>query len=141
MLWEALVRWDEEWMNPNGAELHGDPPEVPMDREREVSSKGDVISSLRLRLFLPQIATVLDAADLPRLSLVQLLAVLQRLVMQSNAIADEISATPSLVANVLRVNILLAIPPSVNSPLPVPSAFHLLTTLASASRVRPSAFL
>jgi hypothetical protein len=141
VLWEALVRWDEELMDSDGAELHGDPPEVPMDQEGEVSSKLDVISSLQLQFFLPKIATVLHAADLPHLSLVQLLAVLQRLAMHSNAIADEISATPSLVANVLRVFILMPIPPSDNSPLPVPAAIHLLTTLASASRVSASRLL
>jgi hypothetical protein len=65
-------------MDSNGAEPHGGPPEVPMDQEGEVSSKGDVISSLQLRFFLPQMATVLDAADLPHLYLVQLLTVLQR---------------------------------------------------------------
>ena len=141
VLWEALVRWDEELMDSNGAELHGDPPEVPMDQEGEVSSKSDVLSSLQLRFFLPQIATVLDAADLPHLSLVQLLAILQRLAMHSNAIADELSATPSLVANVLRVFILMPIPPSDDSPLPVPAAIHLLTTLASASRISASRLL
>jgi hypothetical protein len=44
----------------------------------EVSSKGDVILSLQLWFFLPQMAMVLDAADLPHLYLVQLLTVLQR---------------------------------------------------------------
>ena len=141
VLWEALVRWDEELMDSNGAELHGDSPEVPMDQEVEVSSKGDVISSLDLRFFLPQITRVLNAADLPHLSLVQLLAVLQRLATHSNAIADEISATLSLVANVLRVFILTPIPPADNSPLPVPAAIHLLTTLVSASRVSASRLL
>jgi RNA polymerase II-associated protein 1 len=141
VLWEALVRWDEELMDSDGAEVHGDPPEVPMDQEGEVSSKLDVISSLQLQFFLQKIATVLRAADLPHLSLVQLLAVLQRLAMHSNAIADEISATPSLVANVLRVFILMPIPPSDNSHLPVPAAIHLLTTLASASRVSASRLL
>jgi hypothetical protein len=141
VLWEALVRWDEELMDSNGAELHGDPPEVPMDPEGEVSSKVDVISSLPLQFFLPKIAAVLNAADLPHLSLVQLLAVLQRLAMHSNAIADEISATPSLIANVLRVFILMHIPPPDNSPLPVPAAIHLLNTLASASRVSASRLL
>ena len=52
VLWEALVRWDEELMDSNGVELRGDPPEVPMDQEGEVSSRGDVISSLQLRFFL-----------------------------------------------------------------------------------------
>ena len=141
VLWEALVRWDEELMDSDGAELQGDPPEVPVDPEEEVSSKSDVISSLQLGFFLPRIATVLNAADLPHLSLVQLLAVLQRLAMHSNAIADAISATPSLVANVLRVFILMPIPPSDNSPFPVPAAIHLLTTLASASRVSASRLL
>ena len=141
VLWEALVRWDEELMDSNGAELHGDSPEVPMDQEGEVSSKGDIISSLDLRFFLPQITRVLNAADLPHLSLVQLLAVLQRLATHSNAIADEISATLSLVANVLRVFILTPIPPADNSPLPVPAAIHLLTTLVSASRVSASRLL
>jgi hypothetical protein len=141
VLWEALVGWDEELMSSDGIELQDDPPgEVSTDQEGEGSSKGDAISSLQLRFFLPRIATIFDAADLPHLSLVQLLAVLQRLAMHSNAIADEISATPSLIANVLRVFILTPIPPS-NSRLPVPAAIHLLTTLASASRVSASRLL
>jgi len=141
VLWEGLVRWDEELMGSGGAELQDGPPEVPIDQEGEGSSKGDVISSLQLRFFLPQIATILGAVDLPHLSLVQLLAVLQRLAMHSNAIADEIVCTPSLVANVLRVFILTPIPPSDNSSPPVPAAIHLLTTLASASRVSASRLL
>jgi RNA polymerase II-associated protein 1 len=98
--------------------------------------------SLRLWFFLPQIAMVLDvAADLPHLSLVQLLAVLQqRLTMHSSAIADEISTTPSLVAYVLRVFILMPIPPSDNSPLPCTGRYrppHLarLSFRVSASRL------
>lgn len=141
VLWEALVRWDEELMSSDGVEIQDNPPaEVPADQEGEGHSRGDVISSLQLQFFLPQIATIFDAADLPHLSLVQLLAVLQRLAMHSNAIADEISATPSLIANVLRVFILTPIPPS-NSPPPVPAAIHLLTTLASASRISASRLL
>ncbi len=138
VLWEAFVRWDEELMSSDGAELQDNPPEVPVGQEGEGSSKADFISSLQLWIFLPRIATVLGAADLPHLSLVQLLAILQRLAMHSNAIADEILATPSLVASVLRVFILTPIPPSDNSPRPVPAAIHLLTTLASASRVSAS---
>ncbi len=138
VLWEAFVRWDEELMSSDGAELQDNPPEVPVGQEGEGSSKADFISSLQLWIFLPRIATVLGAADLPHLSLVQLLAILQHLAMHSNAIADEILATPSLVASVLRVFILTPIPPSDNSPLPVPATIHLLTTLASASRVSAS---
>ena len=141
VLWEALVRWDEELMNCDGVEIQDNPPvEVSVDQEGEDHSRGDLISSLQLQFFLPQIATIFDAADLPHLSLVQLLAVLQRLAMHSNAIADEISATPSLIANVLRVFILTPILPS-NSPPPVPAAIHILTTLASASRVSASRLL
>ena len=141
VLWEALVRWDEELMSSDGVELQDDPPgEISTDQEGEGSSKGDAISSLQLRFFLPRIATIFDAADLPQFSLVQLLAVLQRLAIHSNAIADEISATPSLVANVLRVFILTPIPPS-DTRTPVPAAIHLLTTLASASRVSASRLL
>lgn len=141
VLWEALVRWDEGLMSSDGVELKDDPPgEVSAEQEDEGSPKGDVVSSLQLQFFLPQMATIFDAADLPHLSLVQLLAVLQRLAMHSNAIADEISTTPSLIANVLRVFILTPIPP-LNSPPPVPAAIHLLTTLASASRVSASRLL
>ena len=33
LLWESLVRWGEELVDYDGVELHGDPPEVPMDQE------------------------------------------------------------------------------------------------------------
>ncbi|KAH9973933.1 hypothetical protein BJV74DRAFT_889030 [Russula compacta] len=123
VLWEALVGWDEELMSVDGAELQDDPPgEKPLDQEGENASEGDAISSLRLQFFLPQITTIFDAADLPQSSLVQLLAILQRLAMHSNATADEITNTPSLIANVLP-------------------AIHFLITLASASRVSASRLL
>jgi RNA polymerase II-associated protein 1 len=102
---------------------------------------GDTISSLPLQFFLAQIAKIFGTADLPHLSLLQLLAVLQRLAIHSNTIADEITDTPSLVPNVLLVFILTPIPPSENSPLPVPAAIHFLVTLASASRVSASKLL
>jgi RNA polymerase II-associated protein 1 len=143
LLWETLVGWDEELMNVDGVELQEDPPkEVSYSRQAgEGTLKSDAISTLPLQFFLSQMAKMLGTADLPHLSLVQLLAVLQRLAMHSNTIADEIIDTPLLVANVLRVFILTPIPPSEHSPLPVPAAIHLLTTLASASRVSASKLL
>ena len=142
VLWEALVGWDEELMSVDGVELQEDPPaEASHDQGGESTSKGDAISSLPLQFFLPQMATIFGTADLPHLSLVRLLAVLQRLAMHSNTFADEITATPSLVANILRFFILTPIPPSENTPLPVPAAIRLLTTLASASRVSASKLL
>jgi len=142
VLWEALVGWDGELMTVEGAELQDDPPRGdPPDQEGDGASRGDAISSLQLRFFLPQISTNFDAADLPQLSLVQLLAILQRLAMHNNTFADEITDTPSLIANVFRVFILTPIPPSENSPLPVPAAIYLLTTLATASRISASRLL
>ncbi len=144
VLWEALVRWDEEFVAIEGAELQDDPPgeaQAPPGQEGEGASKGDAISSLQLRFFLPQITTIFDAADLPQLSLGQLLAILQRLAMHSNSIADEITDTPSLIASVFRAFILTPIPPSENSPLPNPAAIYLLTTLASSSRLSASRLL
>jgi RNA polymerase II-associated protein 1 len=142
LLWEVLVGWDEELMSVDGVELQEDPPkDVSHDLGGESALNGDTISSLPLQFFLAQIAKIFATADLPHLSLVQLLSVLQRLAIHSNTIADEITDTPSLVPNVLRVFILTPIPPSENSPLPVPAAIHFLTTLASASRVSASKLL
>ncbi|KAI9448928.1 hypothetical protein F5148DRAFT_1342358, partial [Russula earlei] len=142
VLWEALVGWDEELMSVDGTELRDDPPgNGPQDEEGEGALKGDAISSLQLRFFLPQISTIFGAADLPQLSLARLLAILQRLAMHSNAIADEITDTFSLITNLLRVFILTPLPPSENSPLPNPAAIQLLTTLASASRISASRLL
>jgi len=140
VLWQALVGWDEELMSADGTELR-DEPHAEAPQEGDGALKGDVISTLQLGFFLPQMTTVFDAADLPQLSLSQLLAVLQRLAMHSNAIADEITATPSLVAKLFRVFILTPLPPSENSPPPNPAAIHLLITLASASRVSASRLL
>ncbi|KAI0292198.1 hypothetical protein B0F90DRAFT_1941691 [Multifurca ochricompacta] len=142
VLWEALVGWDEELMDVDGAELQGDPPQVASpDQGGESDVMGDAVSYLPLQFFLPQTATIFGAADLPRLSLVQLLAVLQRLAMHSNAIADAITNSPSLIANLLHVFILTSIPPSEHAPLPVPAAIRLLITLASASRASASKLL
>ena len=142
VLWEAVVGWDEELMTVEGAELQDDPlREGPPDQEGNGATRGDAISSLQLQFFLPQITTIFDAADLPHLSLVQLLAILQRLAMHNNTFADEITDTPSLIANVFRVFILTPIPPSENSPLPDPAAIYLLTTLAAASRLSASRLL
>ena len=142
VLSEALVRWDGELMTVEGAELQDDPPgEVLPDQEGEGASNGDAISSIQLRFFLPQITTILHTADLPHLSLVQVLAILQRLAMHSNAFADEITDAPSLITNVFRAFILTAISPSENSPPPNPAAIYFLTTLASASRVSASRLL
>jgi len=135
VLWEALVGWDSDLMSADGVELQEDPPDrgTP-DQGGGSVSKGDAISSLPLQFFLAQVATVVGAAYLPHLSLLQLLAILQRLAMHSNAIADTITDTPSLISNVLRAFILTPIPPSADTPPPVPDAIRLLTTLASASR-------
>jgi hypothetical protein len=142
VLWQALVGWDEELMSADGTELRDEPHgEAPQDEEGDGALKGDAISTLQLGFFLLQITTIFDAADLPQLSLSQLLAILQRLAMHSNAIADEITATPSLVAKLFRVFILTPLPPSENSPPPNPTAINFLITLASASRVSASRLL
>ena len=142
VLWEALVGWDEDLMTVEGTELQDDSPHGgPPDQEGDGASRGDAISSLQLQFFLPQITTIFSAADLPQLSLVQLLAILQRLAMHNNTFADEITDTPSLIANVFRVFILTPIPPSESSPLPDPAAIYLLTTLATASRLSASRLL
>ncbi|KAI9443007.1 hypothetical protein H4582DRAFT_1872655 [Lactarius indigo] len=142
VLWEALVGWDSDLMSVDGVELQEDPPEKGApEQEGESVVKGDAISSLPLHFFLTQVATIFGATYLPRLSLLQLLAILQRLAMHSNAIADTITDTPSLIANLLRVFILTPIPPSADSPPPTPDAICLLTTLASASRLSTSKLL
>ena len=142
VLWEALVGWDSDLMSVDGVELQEDPPDKDApDQGVENVAKGDAISSLPLPFFLTQVATIFSAAYLPHLSLLQLLAILQRLAMHSNAIADTITDTPSLIANLLRVFLLTPIPPLENSPPPVPDAIRLLTTLASASRLSASKLL
>ena len=142
VLWEALVGWDSDLMSVDGVELQEDLPDKSTpDHEEGSLAKGDAISSLPLPSFLTQVATIFGTAYLPHLSLLQLLAILQRLAMHSNAIADRITDTPSLVVNLLRAFILTPIPPLANSPPPVPDAIRLLNTLASASRVSASRLL
>jgi hypothetical protein len=142
VLWEALVGWDSDLLNVDGVELQEDPPDKGApDQGEESVAKGDAISSLPLPSFLTQVATIFGFAYLPHLSLLQMLAILQRLAMHSNAIADIITDTPSLIANLLRTFILTPIPPLANSPPPVPDAIRLLNTLASASRQSASKLL
>ncbi|KAF8271748.1 hypothetical protein EI94DRAFT_519098 [Lactarius quietus] len=142
VLWEALVGWDSDLISVDGVELQGDPSDQgPRDQGEESVAKGDAISSLPLPFFLTQVATIFGTAYLPHLSLLQLLAILQRLAMHSNAIADRITDTPSLIANLLRAFILTPIPPLAGSPPPVPDAIRLLNTLASASRLSASRLL
>ena len=142
VLWEALVGWESDLMNADGVELQEDTPDKgTSDQGEESVAKGDAISSLPLPSFLAQVATIFGSAYLPHLSLLQMLAILQRLAMHSNAIADRIADTPSLIANLLRTFILTPIPPLANSPLPVPDGIRLLNTLASASRLSASKLL
>ncbi|KAH8993067.1 hypothetical protein EDB86DRAFT_3103334 [Lactarius hatsudake] len=142
VLWEALVGWDSDLMSVDGVELQEDTPEKGTpDQEGESVVTGDAISSLPLHFFLTQVATIFGAAYLPHLSLLQLLAILQRLAIHSNVIADTITDTPFLIANLLRVFILTPIPPLANSPPPAPDAIRLMTTLASASRRSASKLL
>ncbi|KAH9175655.1 hypothetical protein EDB89DRAFT_2241059 [Lactarius sanguifluus] len=142
VLWEALVGWDSDLMSVDGMELQENTPEKGTpDQEGESVVKGDAISSLPLHFFLTQVATIFGAVYLPHLSLLQLLAILHRLAMHNNAIADTITDTPLLIANLLRLFILTPIPPLANSPPPVPDAIRLMTTLASASRLSASKLL
>ncbi|KAH9046233.1 hypothetical protein EDB84DRAFT_695390 [Lactarius hengduanensis] len=142
VLWEALVGWDSDLMSVDGVELQEDIPEKGTpDQEGESVAKGDAISSLPLDFFLTQVATIFGAAYLPHLSLLQLLAILQRLAMHNNAIADTITDTPFLIASLLRLFILTPIPPLTNSPPPVPDAIRLMITLTSASRLSASKLL
>ncbi|KAI0265687.1 hypothetical protein BC834DRAFT_174223 [Gloeopeniophorella convolvens] len=142
VLWEAIVGWDEELTRVDGVELQEAPPDpAPDGGGEENTSKRDAISTIPLQFFLSQIATSFGSADLPHRSLLQLLAILQRLAMHSNAIADAITSTPSLVTNIFRLFILTPIPPTNNSTLPSPAAIHLLLTLASASRTSASKLL
>lgn len=92
---EALVGWDSDLMSVEGVELREDTPEKGTpDQEGGSVAKGDAISSLPLHFFLTQVATIFGAAYLPHLSLLQLLAILHRLAMHNNAIADTITDTP-----------------------------------------------
>lgn len=124
--WECLVEWDGSTSELEGVELVLAP---------------DVISSLQLDYFLPQIADVLSHAALPPESLAQLLAVVHWLAQQSNQVADMITSTARLVPTILNTFLLTPIPPKDGSVPPNPLALQLLITLASASRSNASALV
>ncbi|KAH7885003.1 hypothetical protein F5I97DRAFT_1881593 [Phlebopus sp. FC_14] len=126
VVWECLVEWDSTTGDLEGSELLAAP---------------EIISSLQLDFFFPQIAEIFAQAALPTESLAQLLAVVQRLAQESNDIAETIVTTPRLVPTILHTFLLTPIPPSEESPLPDPLALQLLITLASASRSNASSLL
>ncbi|KAF9231920.1 hypothetical protein BU15DRAFT_67919 [Melanogaster broomeanus] len=109
VVWECLVEWDRATSDVEGVELMLAP---------------DVVSSLQLDYFLPQ-----------------LLAVLHRLAQESNELAEAIVNTSRLIPAILQTFVLTPIPPREDSPLPNPFAIQLLITLASASRANASALL
>ncbi|KAH0832381.1 hypothetical protein J3R83DRAFT_13413 [Lanmaoa asiatica] len=107
----------------------------------ELALAPDVVSTLQLDYFLPQITDVLSHAALPSESLAQLLAIVHWLAQQSNQVADMITNTSRLVPTILNTFILTPIPPREESVPPNPLALQLLITLASASRSNASALL
>ncbi|KAF9220254.1 hypothetical protein BS17DRAFT_882476 [Gyrodon lividus] len=126
VVWECLVEWDRSTSDLEGVELMLAP---------------DVVSSLQLDYFVPQVADVLSHAALPPESLAQLLAITHWLAQQSNELAEIIMNTVRLVPTILQTFVLTPIPPREESLLPNPLAVQLLTTLASASRSNASALL
>ncbi|KIK78794.1 hypothetical protein PAXRUDRAFT_163007 [Paxillus rubicundulus Ve08.2h10] len=126
VVWECLVEWDKPTSDFEGVEL---------------MLAHDVVSSLHLDYFLPQVADVLSQAALPRESLAQLLAIIHRLAQESNELAETITKAPRLLSSILQTFILTPIPPRDELPLPNPLALQLLVTLASASRSNASALV
>ncbi|KAF8835931.1 hypothetical protein BDN67DRAFT_1015100 [Paxillus ammoniavirescens] len=126
VVWECLVEWDKPTSDFEGVELMLAP---------------DVVSSLQLDYFLPQVADILSQAALPRETLAQLLAIVHRLAQESNELTETIMKTPRLVSTILQTFILTPIPHRDESPLPNPLALQLLITLASASRSNASALV
>ena len=126
VVWECLVKWDETTNELGGIELFLAP---------------DIVSSLQLDYFLPQITDVFSHVALPSESRAQLLAVIHWLAQQSNKTADMITNTPRLIPAILTTFLLTPIPPREDSPLPSTLALQLLITLASASRSNASALL
>ncbi|KAG9308507.1 hypothetical protein JVU11DRAFT_11851 [Chiua virens] len=126
IVWACLVEWDRTAKDLDDIEL---------------SLAPDVVSSLQLDYFLPQVTVILSHAALPAESLEQLLAVIHWLSQQSNKVADMITTTPRLVAAILNTFLLTPIPPKEDSLPPNPVALQLLITLASASRSNASALL
>lgn len=131
VIWECIVRWDEEFADLEGIELRiggGDG-----------EGNSDLIASLPLEYVLGQISISLSQAALPSHSLSQLLAILHRLAQHTNTIASAIIATPNLIANVVQTFLLTSYPPTENSSMPNPAALQFLVTLTLASRPNASA--
>ncbi|KAI0754474.1 hypothetical protein C8Q80DRAFT_1266096 [Daedaleopsis nitida] len=128
LLWECTSQWDEEAIAIDCVEI------FDLDR-------GEAIASLPLDYVLPQISTTLAVGELPRESLLQVLAVLCRLAQHSNTTAANIVSTKGLIANVLQRFLLTPIPPSNDTPKPDPTALRFLHILATSSRENATALV
>lgn len=126
VVWECLVEWDRPTDTLEGVELALAP---------------DIVSSLQLDYFLPQLTDICSHAALPPESRAQLLAVVHWLAQQSNDVANRITNTPRLIPTILDTFLLTPIPPRQDVPPPNPLALQLLITLASASRANALALL
>lgn len=140
LMWECIVGWEEEVLGIEGIELKL--ARQPDSSPSTSSDKGeDILASLPLEYVLSQASNAFATGAQPAETLSKLLAVLHRLAQHTNDIANAIVSSAGLVANVVQRFLLTPIPPTDTSPLPVPFALQLLSTLASASRANASALL
>jgi RNA polymerase II-associated protein 1 len=135
VIWECIVGWDPHLVDIEGIELQLDSPHADIADANSSDNKViDAIASVPLDYILPRISDAFGTAELPRESLVQLLAILHRLAQHSNATASAIVSSPSLVTNMIRTFLLTAPSSADAADIPEPIALHLLVTLASTSR-------
>ncbi|KAH8082422.1 hypothetical protein BXZ70DRAFT_1068239 [Cristinia sonorae] len=125
VMWVCIVAWDDNLAGVEGAEL------------KDFSEDG-ALASIPLDFVLPQISNAFAVEALPQESLIQLLAIIHRLALESNEVAETIVGTKNLISNLLHAFILTPYPPEADSPLPKPFAIQVLTTLANASRSNAS---
>ncbi|KIL67775.1 hypothetical protein M378DRAFT_9053 [Amanita muscaria Koide BX008] len=123
LVWACIVQWDERLLDVYDVELQ--------------SGSDEVIMSIPLEHFLPQVATIYDQGDAAPESFLQLLAILHRLAQENNEIAASIMTTPDLVSNVVRTHLLT---PDTTS-YPEPAAVEFLNLLAMSSRSNGQALL
>ncbi|KAI0354834.1 hypothetical protein OH77DRAFT_1511920 [Trametes cingulata] len=135
LLWECIVSWDETVQPLDDVELRD------LDLGASHAPSEGALSSLPLDYILPQIANSFAIAELPPESLLQLLEVLHRLAQHSNSNATAIVSTKGLIPNTFQRFLLTPIPPTDESPLPVPFALTFLRTVALSSRENASALV
>lgn len=118
------------------------------DHEDDEHSKADVslssedlLSSIPLQLFLPQLTSHFSSRTLPEESLSQLLNTICRLAVHSTQIADAIIKTPDLIRTIIDTFLHTPIPPSSGQRFPNPRAIRLLRVLIMSNRENAVAVL